>query len=493
MAKKHLTTANGVPVTDNQNSLTAGERGPIVLEDFHLFEKLAHFNRERIPERVVHAKGSGAFGELTVTKDITRYTKAKLFSKVGKKTPLFLRFSTVGGEAGSADTERDPRGFSIKFYTEQGIWDLVGNNTPVFFIRDPSKFPDFIHTQKRHPQTHTKNATMQWDFWSLHPESLHQVTILFSDRGIPDGYRFMDGFGSHTFSMVNAKNERFFVKYHFKTKQGIKNLSPQRALELAGSDPDHAQRDLFEAIARKDFPRWSMEIQVMPEAEAAKSKVNPFDVTKVWSHKDYPRIEVGEFVLNRNPENYYADVEQAAFAPSTVVPGLGFSPDRMLQGRLFSYADAHRYRLGVNYHQIPVNKPLNETNHYHRDGGVRIDGNGGASHNYHPNSFDEVGEYQDETGQQPPPYLLTGSVDRYNHRADDDYYTQAGGLYRLMSEVQRKLLTDNLIGAMKSVPEFIQKKQIAHFKKADKEYGERVEKGLAAAKPGDPLRVPVTK
>ena len=491
MANKHLTTANGVPVPDNQNSLTAGERGPIVFEDFHLFEKLAHFNRERIPERVVHAKGSGAFGELTVTKDITRYTKAKLFEKVGKKTPLFIRFSTVGGEAGSADTERDPRGFSIKFYTEQGIWDLVGNNTPVFFLRDPSKFPDFIHTQKRHPQTHTKDATMQWDFWSLHPESLHQVTILFSDRGIPDGYRFMDGFGSHTFSMVNAKNERFFVKYHFKTRQGIRNLSPAKALELAGADPDYAQRDLFEAIERKDFPKWTMAIQVMPEADAAKYKINPFDVTKVWSHKDYPRIEVGELVLDRNPANYYADVEQAAFAPSSVVPGLGFSPDRMLQGRLFSYADAHRYRLGVNYHQIPVNKPVNEVTHYHRDGGVRIDGNGGPAHNYHPNSFDEVGEYKE--AQPPPPYLLTGPMDRHNHRGDDDYYSQAGDLYRLMNEEQRKLLVDNIVGAMRSVPDFIQKRQLQHFLKADKQYGERIERGLAKARPGDPRQVPVVK
>ena len=490
MAKKFITTANGVPVADNQNSITAGERGPIVFEDFHLFEKLAHFNRERIPERVVHAKGSGAFGELTITKDISKYTKAKLFSQVGKKTPLFIRFSTVGGEAGSADTERDPRGFSIKFYTEEGIWDLVGNNTPVFFIRDPSKFPDFIHTQKRHPQTHTKNATMQWDFWSMHPESLHQVTILFSDRGIPDGYRFMDGFGSHTFSMLNAKNERFFVKYHFKTKQGIKNLSPQKAMELAGSDPDHAQRDLFEAIERKEYPRWTMSIQVMTEADAAKAKVNPFDVTKVWSHKQFPRLEVGEVVLNRNPQNYYADVEQSAFAPSTVVPGLGFSPDRMLQGRLFSYADAHRYRLGVNYHQIPVNKPLNEVNHYHRDGGIRMDGNGGSAHNYHPNSFDEVGESPEAA---LPPSAMAGAVDRHNHRGDEDYYTQAGALYRLMNEDQRKLLVNNIAGAMKSVPGFIQKKQVEHFRKADKEYGERVEKALKAATPGDPLRVPVVK
>jgi catalase len=472
---KHLTTANGAPVPDNENSITAGERGPIVFEDFHLFEKLAHFNRERIPERVVHAKGSGAFGVLVVTKDITRYTKAALFSSVGKKTPLFLRFSTVGGEAGSADTERDPRGFALKFYTEQGIWDLVGNNTPVFFLRDPSKFPDFIHTQKRDPQTHLKNATMQWDFWAMHPESLHQVTVLFSDRGIPDGYRHMDGFGSHTFSMVNADGARFFVKYHFKAKQGIRNLSPRRATELAGSDPDYAQRDLFEAIERKDFPRWSMEIQVMPEAEAATYRVNPFDVTKVWSHKDYPRIEVGEIVLDRNPESYFADVEQAAFAPSAVVPGLGFSPDRMLQGRLFAYADAHRYRLGVNYHQIPVNRPISPVRHYHRDGALRVDGNGGASPNYHPNSFDEIVESNEA---RVPPQALRGAVGRHDHRADDDYYSQAGDLFRLMNEDQKNLLTRNIASAMRSVPAEIQRRQIAHFTKADPDYGKRVESGL---------------
>jgi len=480
---KYITTANGVPVSDNENSLTAGVRGPIVFEDFHLFEKLAHFNRERIPERVVHAKGSGAFGELTVTHDITRFTKAKLFERVGKKTPLFLRFSTVGGEMGSADTERDPRGFALKFYTEQGIWDLVGNNTPVFFLRDPSKFPDFIHTQKRHPQTHLKNATMQWDFWSAHPESLHQVTILFSDRGIPDGYRFMDGFGSHTFSMVNAEGARFFVKYHFKTQQGIKNLSPARAKELAGSDPDHAQRDLFEAIEHNQFPRWTMYIQVMPEADAETYRINPFDVTKVWSHKDYPRIEVGEIVLNRNPENYYADVEQAAFAPSSVVPGLGFSPDRMLQGRLFAYADAHRYRLGVNYHQIPVNQPVNRVLHYHRDGYGRSDGNGGAAPNYHPNSLDEVGQLADASSA---PYAVSGALDRHNHRGDEDYYSQAGDLYRLMSEDQRALLARNIAGAMQSVPAFIRQKQLEHFHKADSEYAERVRAELRKVGGGDP-------
>lgn len=474
---KHLTTAGGVPVSDNQNSLTAGPRGPVVFEDFHLFEKLAHFNRERIPERVVHAKGSGAYGELTVTRDITRYTSAALFSQVGKKTPLFLRFSTVGGEMGSADTERDPRGFAIKFYTEQGVWDLVGNNTPVFFIRDPSKFPDFVHTQKRHPRTHLKDATMQWDFWSLHPESLHQVTILFSDRGIPDGYRYMDGFGSHTFSMVNAAGERSFVKYHFKTKQGIRNLTPGLARELAGSDPDYAQRDLFEAIERGEHPRWSMEIQVMSEAQAAARAENPFDVTKVWPHREFPRMEVGEIVLNRNPQNYFAEVEQAAFAPSAVVPGLGFSPDRLLQGRLFAYADAHRYRLGVNHHQLPVNRSHSEVQHYHRDGALRADGNGGAAPVYHPNSFDGVTTL---AAVSSPPYANVGPVQRYDHRSDDDYYSQAGALYRLMNGEQKSLLVSNIVAAMSSVPKGIQLRQIDHFKRADADYGARVERGLMA-------------
>jgi catalase len=490
MANRHLTTANGAPVADNQNSLTAGPRGPLVLEDFHLIEKLAHFNRERIPERVVHAKGSGAFGELTVTRDIRRYTRAKLFSAVGKKTPLFLRFSTVGGEAGSADSERDPRGFALKLYTEQGIWDLVGNNTPVFFLRDPSKFPDFVHTQKRHPKTHLKDATMQWDFWSLHPESLHQVTILFSDRGIPDGYRFMDGFGSHTFSMINADQERTWVKYHFKTRQGIRNLTPARARELAGSDPDHAQRDLYEAIERGDFPRWSMELQVMSEQQAAEVGFNPFDVTKVWPHREFPRFEIGEIVLHRNPQNYFADVEQAAFAPSAVVPGLGFSPDRMLQGRLFAYADAQRYRLGVNYHQIPVNRPVNEVRSYHRDGGLRLDGNGGAGPNYHPNSADGVGELAEAA---LPPLALAGALARHDHRGDDDYYSQAGALYRLMSAAQRTLLVDNIVGAMRSVPAAIQERQVAHFAKADAEYGARVAAGLAAASPAEPRQVPIDR
>lgn len=474
MSKK-LTTANGVPVADNQNSLTAGARGPVVVEDFHLFEKLAHFNRERIPERVVHAKGSGAYGEFIVTQDISKFTKAKLFNQIGKKTPIFLRFSTVGGEKGSADTERDPRGFALKFFTEEGNWDLVGNNTPVFFVRDPIKFPDFVHTQKRDPKTNMKSGTAMWDFWSEHPESLHEVTILFSDRGLPDGYRHMDGFGSHTYSLINAKQERFFVKWHFKTLQGIKNLTPAKAVELAGSDPDYSQRDLFEAIEHGNFPKWSVEIQVMTEEESTRYHINPFDITKVWPHKDYPRMKVGEIILNRNPENYFFDVEQAAFAPSSVVPGLGFSPDKLLQGRIFAYADAQRYRLGVNFHQIPVNKPIAPTHTYNRDGGLRVDGNGGAHPNYHPNSFDHVDVSKDK---EIPPYMGTGAVARHDHRVDLDYYSQAGDLFRIMNEDQKKLLTSNIAGAMKGVPEFIQKKQLNHFMQADSDYGARVKKLL---------------
>ncbi len=374
--KNIMTTDAGHPVGDNQNSLTVGPRGPVVFEDFLLFEKMAHFNRERIPERVVHAKGSGAYGHFICTSaEITKYTTAKLFNAVGKKTPTFIRFSTVGGEKGSADTARDPRGFALKFYTEEGNWDMTGNNTPVFFIRDPLKFGDFIHTQKRDPETNLKSPTMMWDFWSLSPESLHQVTILFSDRGTPDGYRHMNGYSSHTFSLINAKNELFYVKWHFKTKQGIKNFFREQAGALEGTDPDYSQRDLFHAIQKGDFPKWRVCVQIMPEKDAETYHINPFDLTKVWPHRDYPLHEVGELELNRNPENYFAEVEQAAFEPRNVAPGMGFSPDKMLQARLISYPDAHRYRLGVNYDSLPVNKPQCPYHTYNKDGAMRFDGN----------------------------------------------------------------------------------------------------------------------
>jgi catalase len=475
---KNLTTSSGFPVSENQNSKSAGPRGPLLIEDFHLIEKLAHFNRERIPERVVHAKGSGAYGTLTITHDISNYTKAKLFSSVGKKTPLFLRFSTVGGEKGSADTVRDPRGFAIKFYTEEGIWDLVGNNTPVFFLRDPIKFPDFIHTQKRDPETNLKSAQMVWDFASLSPESLHQFTILFSDRGLPDGYRHMDGFGSHTYSLINEKNERFWCKWHFKTQQGIKNLTNEEANRLAGENPDYSQQDLFNAIAEKNFPKWTMSIQIMPEAEALHYKINPFDLTKIWSHKDYPLFEVATLELNKNPENYFAEVEQAAFAPSQIVPGLGFSPDKMLQGRLFAYADAHRYRLGINHHQIPVNKPQCPFHVSHRDGGMRVDGNGGLAPNYDPSSAADA--LKENSIYKEPATSLGDAVfsDHFNHRVDEDYYTQAGDLFRIMSPAQQNLLINNIVDSLKDTTLDVQKRQLAHFLKADSAYGQGVQKGL---------------
>jgi catalase len=472
---KTMTTATGIPVGDNQNSLTAGPRGPVLMQDFHLVEKMAHFNRERIPERVVHAKGSGAHGHFAVTHDITRYTKASVFSTVGKKTEVFVRFSTVGGEKGSADTVRDPRGFAVKFYTEEGNWDITGNNTPVFFLRDPLKFSDFIHTQKRDPQTNLKSATMMWDFWSLSPESLHQVTILFSDRGIPDGYPHMHGFGSHTFSFINAANERFWVKFHFKTCQGIQNLSVSRAAELAGSDPDYAQRDLFDAIARGDFPKWRFYVQIMPEVEAETYHLNPFDLTKVWPHRDYPLIEAGEMVLDRNPVNYFAEVEQAAFSPANVAPGVGFSPDKMLQGRILSYADAHRYRLGVNFESLPINRPRCPVRTYHRDGSLRFDDNGGAAPNYEPNSFG--GPKQDARFLEPP-LKISGDAAHYDHREGNDDYTQAGNLFRLLPADERQRLIDNIAGSMTGIDQKIQIRQLAHFFKADPAYGAGVAKGL---------------
>lgn len=480
-----LTTASGIPVADNQNSMTAGPRGPVLLQDFHLIEKLQHFNRERIPERVVHAKGSAAYGTFTVTRDITRYTRAKLFEKVGKQTPVFLRFSTVGGEKGSADTERDPRGFAVKFYTEEGNWDVTGNNTPVFFIKDPGKFPDFIHTQKRDPQTHLKSPTMMWDFWSQSPEALHQVTILFSDRGTPDGYRFMHGFGSHTFSFINAAGERFWVKFHFKSMQGIKNLLPADAVRLAGEDPDYAQRDLFNAIEAKDFPKWRLCVQVMPELEAEtwarKTGWNPFDVTKVWPHKDYPLIEVGVLELNRNPENYFAEVEQAAFSPANVVPGIGFSPDKMLQGRIFAYHDAHLYRVGTNYQQLPVNRPQCPYHTYQRDGSMRFDGNGGAAPNYEPNRF--ASAPKQNPAYKEPPLKIDGDADRYDHMVGDDPYTQAGNLFRLMNPQEQDRLTSNIAGAMKGVPLDIIQRQLVHFAKADPRYAQGIAGKLGLVAP----------
>lgn len=474
--RKQLTTAAGIPVGDNQNSITAGPRGPLLMQDFHLIEKMAHFNRERIPERVVHAKGTGAYGTFKVTHDITRYSKAKVFSEIGKETEILIRFSTVGGEKGSADSARDPRGFAMKFYTEEGNWDLVGNNTPVFFIRDPSKFSDFIHTQKRCPVSNLKPPTMMWDFWSLSPESLHQVTILFSDRGTPKSLRNMNGYGSHTFSLINEQGERVWCKFHIKTQQGIECFTNEESVEMAGKDPEQATRDLYEAIEGGDYPKWTMHIQVMTEAEAKDFPFNPFDLTKVWPHADFPLIEVGTLELNRNPQNYHVDIEQSAFAPANVVPGIGFSPDKMLQARILSYPDAHRYRLGVNYEALPPNRPRCPVNNYHRDGSMRFDvpENGGAP-NYEPNSFG--GPVEDKQYVETP-FPVEGDGYRYDHREGNDDYTQPGNLFRLMTEDQQQRLISNLAGAMSGVSKEIQLKQICHFYRADPAYGEGVAKGL---------------
>lgn len=472
---KRLTTTAGAPIADNQNSITAGPRGPLLMQDYQLVEKLAHQNRERIPERVVHAKGSAAYGTLTVTKDITAYTRAKLFAQVGKKTDLLLRFSTVAGERGAADAERDVRGFALKFYTEEGNWDLVGNNTPVFFIRDPLKFPDFIRTQKRHPVSNLRSPTAMWDFWSLSPESLHQVTILFSDRGLPDGYRHMHGFGSHTYSFVNAAGARHWVKFHFKSRQGIRNLMNDEAGRIIAADRESAQRDLFEAIERGEFPKWRVCVQIMTEAQAEQTSYDPFDLTKVWPHGEFPLIEIGEMELNRNPDNYFAEVEQASFSPSNIVPGIGFSPDKVLQGRLFAYADAHRYRVGTHYESLPVNRPRSPVHHYHADGAMRLDAPGRTDAYYEPNSFD--GPKQDPSVAEPP-LPIHGAADRYDHREGNDDYSQPGALFRLQTPEEQGRLMDNIAGAMASVPEAIQRRQIAHFLKADPAYGQGVAKRL---------------
>ncbi len=475
MSKK-LTNNQGAPVADNQNVMTAGPRGPMLLQDAWFLEKLAHFDREVIPERRMHAKGSGAYGTFTVTHDITKYTKAKIFSEVGKKTDLFTRFSTVAGERGAADAERDIRGVAIKFYTEEGNWDLVGNNTPVFFLKDPLKFPDLNHAVKRDPKTNMRSARNNWDFWTLLPESLHQVTITMSERGIPYSYRHMNGYGSHTYSMINAKNERVWVKFHLKTQQGIKNITDAEAEAIVGKDRESHQRDLFESIENGDFPRWDMKIQVMPEKDASKCPFNPFDLTKVWPHGDYPLMDVGVLELNKNPENYFAEVEQSAFNPANIVPGIGFSPDKMLQGRLFSYGDAQRYRLGVNHHLIPVNRARCPVHGYHRDGAMRVDGNYEGTLGYEPNSY---GEWQEQPDFREPPLSLEGAADHWNHREDnDDYYSQPGNLFRLMNSAQQKALFENTARAMGDAPKKIKIRHIGNCMKADPAYGEGVANAL---------------
>ena len=469
-----MTTSGGNPIADNQNSLSAGPRGPLLMQDYQLLEKLAHQNRERIPERTVHAKGSAAYGTLTITHDITKYSKAAVF-KPGTKTDLLLRFSTVAGERGAADAERDVRGFALKFYTEEGNWDLVGNNTPVFFVRDPLKFPDFIHTQKRHPRTHLRSNTAAWDFWSLSPESLHQVTILMSDRGLPVSYRHVNGYGSHTYSLINDRNERFWVKFHFKTLQGHKHWTNAEAEQVVAKDRESSQRDLYEAIERGEFPKWRVCVQIMPELEAEKYRWNPFDLTKVWPHKDYPLIDVGIIELNRNPEHYFAEVEQSSFSPSNIVPGIGFSPDKMLQARIFSYADAHRYRVGTHYESLPVNRPKHPAQTYHADGPMRFDSPKGTNAYYEPNSFG--GPTQDARFAEPP-LKISGDADRWNHRDGNDDYTQPGNLFRMFDAGQKQRLFQNIAAAMAGVPAEIVQRQLVHFHRADPAYAQGVADAL---------------
>ncbi|MCY1285575.1 Catalase [compost metagenome] len=478
--KPTLTTSAGNPVADNQNSLSAGPRGPLLMQDYQLIEKLAHQNRERIPERVVHAKGWGAFGTLTVTNDISRYSKASLFGAVGKQTEILARFSTVAGELGAADAERDVRGFALKFYTEQGNWDLVGNNTPVFFIRDPLKFPDFIHTQKRHPKTNLRSNTAAWDFWSLSPESLHQVTILMSDRGLPTDVRHINGYGSHTYSLINAANERVWVKFHFKTLQGHQHWTNAEAADVVGRSRETTQEDLFYSIENGDFPKWRFCIQVMTEEQARRTSFNPFDLTKVWPHGEFPLIEVGILELNRNPENYFAEIEQAAFSPSNIIPGIGHSPDKMLQARVFSYADAHRYRLGTHYEALPVNAPKSPVHHYHKDGAMRFFANSpNPDAYYEPNSFNgpaQSAEYAE------PPLPIDGAGDRYDHREGNDDYSQPRALFELFDAGQKQRLFDNIAAAMAGVPEFIVERQLGHFDRVHPDYGNGVRAALKAAR-----------
>ncbi|MCT7509107.1 catalase [Aliarcobacter cryaerophilus] len=472
--KKTMTTTGGNPIADNQNSLTAGERGPVLLQDYQLIQKLAHQNRERIPERVVHAKGSGAFGVLEITEDISKYTKAKVLQK-GEKTKLLLRFSTVAGERGAADAERDVRGFALKFYTKEGNWDLVGNNTPVFFVRDAYKFPDFIHTQKRDPQTNLRSNTAMWDFWSLSPESIHQVTILMSDRGLPKSYRNINGYGSHTYSLINSKNERFWVKFHFKTLQGIETLTNKEAEAIVGKDRESNQRDLFENIEKGNFPKWSFEIQIMSEEEAKKCSFNPFDLTKVWPHGDYPMIKVGTMTLNENPKNYFQQVEQASFSPSNIVPGISYSPDKMLQARIFSYPDAQRYRVGTHYEMLPVNRPIVEVNTYNLDGSMNFDIKEPTKAFYEPNSFD--GPVEDKSYLEPD--LDVGDIaKRYDHRVGNDDFSQPRALFLLMSNSQKEQLFSNIKDAMAGVPRDIVDRQIALFEKVHPDYAAGVKKAL---------------
>jgi catalase len=475
MNKPKLSHASGAPVANNYNIQTAGRRGPALLQDVWLLEKLAHFDREVIPERRMHAKGSGAYGTFTVTHDITRFSKAKLFSELGKQTPVFVRFSTVAGERGAADAERDIRGFAVKFYTDEGVWDLVGNNTPVFFFRDPLRFPDLNHAVKRDPRTGMRSAENNWDFWSSLPEALHQVTIVMSDRGLPRSYRTMHGFGSHTFSLIDAQGQRVWVKFHLRSQQGVENLTDEEAQALVGADRESHQRDLFESLEAGNLPQWQLCIQVMTEAQARAHHHDPFDLTKVWTKAEFPLIEVGMLRLERNPDNAFAEVEQAAFSPANVVPGISFSPDRMLQARLFSYGDAQRYRLGVNFNQIPVNAPKCPFHSFHRDGAMRVDGNHGATRAYVPNGH---GDWADAPEHAVPPLALEGDADTWGDREADDHYEQPGQLFRLMTPAARSALFENTARAMRGTSLEVRRRHVGNCARADPDYGAGVARAL---------------
>ncbi|XP_073973241.1 catalase [Rhodnius prolixus] len=471
-----LTSGTGAPLETKTSTLTVGPKGPVLIQDFGFIDELAHFDRERIPERVVHAKGAGAFGYFEVTHDVTKYTKLSVFSKIGKRTPVAVRFSTVGGESGSADTARDPRGFAVKFYAEDGNWDVVGNNTPIFFIRDPILFPSFIHTQKRNPVTHLKDADMFWDFISLRPESTHQTMFLFSDRGTPDGYRHMNGYGSHTFKLVNDRGETCFCKFHYKTDQGIKNLSSEQAADLCGKDPDYSIRDLYNAIAKNKFPSWTWYLQIMTKEQAEKFRWNPFDLTKVWPHGEFPLIPVGKMVLDRNPKNYFAEVEQIAFSPAHMIPGVEPSPDKMLQGRLFSYGDTHRHRLGANYLQIPVNCPYRtKVSNSQRDGPAAYDGNQGGTPNYFPNSFS--GPQPTEAGALTK-FHASGDVARYETGEDDNFSQPSLFWNKTLRSEERKRLAENIVANLKDAADFIQARAVQNFTRVNQEFGFLLKEGL---------------
>ncbi|MDP9863560.1 MULTISPECIES: catalase [Streptosporangium] len=479
MSTRPITTTDaGIPAPSDEHSQSVGPNGPLLLQDHYLIQKMAHFNRERVPERVVHAKGGGAHGILQITEDVSQFTKAGLFQK-GKETPLFLRFSSVAGELGSPDTQRDPRGFAIKFYTEEGNYDIVGNNTPIFFIRDPQKFSDFIHSQKRRADTNLRDHNMQWDFWTLSPETAHQVTFLMTDRGTPASWRHVHGFGSHTFLWYNAAGEKFWIKYHFKTDQGIKNFTDAEAGAVIAQDADYHIRDLHTAIKNGDHPSWTVNVQVMPFEDAADYRFNPFDLTKVWPHSDYPEITIGKFVLNRNPENYFAEVEQASFEPANLVPGIGPSPDKMLQGRLFSYPDAHRYRIGANYLQLPINRPLSPVHSYNKDGQMAFVNP--ADPVYAPNTVG--GPAADPALYEGENYQVSGEIIRsaYTlHREDDDYVQPRALWENVLSETDRAHLVSNVVGHA-SAPEVtaeMKKRVVEYWTNIHKDLGQGVAQGL---------------